>query len=212
MEKYILTLKGKTYNLLEEQPKFNRLTIKEVFKENSLLYAKCTCDCGNSVDRVLVKSLVTENTKSCGCLNLERIIERNTTHNGSKTRLYSIWQDMRRRCNSPNRKDSKNYYAKGIRVFEEWNDFSVFQDWALKNGYNDSLTIDRIDSNKNYEPSNCRWIEKSEQAKNRSSNHYITFNGKTQTLTDWAKELGINRTTLSSRIRRGMSIEEALTK
>lgn len=98
---------------------------------------------------------------------------------------------------------------KGIKVCEEWDDYSSFYDWAIANGYNDNLTLERIDNNKNYEPNNCKWIPKSEQSKNRTSNHYITYNNQTKTLTDWAKEFGIKRTTLSNRIRKGWPIEKA---
>ena len=136
--------------------------------------------------------------------------QRNEKHGKSKNRLYKIWVEMRRRCNNPNRKESKNYYSKGISICNEWNDFLLFEDWALNNGYKENLTIERIDYNGNYTPENCTWIKKEEQSKNRSSNHYITFNGKTQTLSDWSRELGIKRTTLTSRLRKGWPIEKAL--
>ena len=90
-------------------------------------------------------------------------------------------------------------------------DFMSFYNWAYENGYEDNLTIERIDNDKNYCPENCCWISKSEQSKNRSTNHYITFNNETKTLTDWSRETGINRTTIYSRLRKGWSIERTLT-
>ena len=196
---------------------YNRLTIIRLFKIKYIWYATCKCECGKVVEKIQVRSLISENTKSCGCYNLDMIIKRNTKH-GHKTRnkktdrLYSIWSDMRRRCSNTTRKDAKNYVLKHITVCEEWNDYNVFMEWALSNGYNDDLTLERIDNDKGYYPENCKWIPKSEQSKNRTSNHYITYNGKTQTLTDWSKETGIPRTTLTARLRRNWSIEDALTK
>ena len=95
---------------------------------------------------------------------------------------------------------------------EEWvSNFNTFSTWAESNGYNDTLTIDRIDNNKNYEPSNCRWVTRKEQSKNTSQNHYITFNEETKLLTEWSKQTGINATTILNRLNRGWSIEKTLT-
>jgi hypothetical protein len=196
---------------------FNRLTIADLFKEKSKWYASCKCSCGKEIQRIYVRSLLTGNTKSCGCYNSDLTKQRNLKHgaknrNQSRNRLYEIWVDMRRRCNSTTHNRAKNYSLKGIRVCDEWNDFLVFQDWAIKNGYNDSLSIERIDNDKNYCPENCKWISMKDQAKNRTTNHYLTLNGKTQTLTDWAIETGINRTTITGRLRKGWSVERALTE
>ena len=198
------------------EDKFNRLTIKSLFKEKKGWYASCQCQCGTFVPRILVRSLLTGNTKSCGCYNSDLTVQRNHKH-GYKTRkagasrLYSIWSDMRRRCNNPTRRGAHNYALKNIHVCDEWNDFEVFQSWAYSHGYTDEMTIERKDNTQGYNPDNCSWIPKSEQSKNRDSNHYITFHGKTQTLSDWAQEINISRTTLHARLRRGWSIEQALT-
>ena len=96
----------------------------------------------------------------------------------SQYRLYRIWQMMRQRCNNENAENYKYYGGRGIYVCNEWeNDFSLFALWSFANGYNDNLTIDRIESNGNYEPSNCRWISKKEQMNNRSSNTKYTYDG-----------------------------------
>jgi hypothetical protein len=117
------------------------------------------------------------------------------------------------RCNNPNRKDANCYFKKGIRVCEEWKKYENFEKWALHNGYSDILTIDRINSNGNYEPHNCRWITIQEQQRNKCTNAMYTHNGTTKCLTDWADELGINRGTLESRIHKlGYTFEEAISK
>ena len=130
-----------------------------------------------------------------------------------RARLYDIWNLMKQRCTNPNRPDFARYGGKGIKVCDEWLSYDGFKAWALANGYADDLTIERNDSTGNYEPSNCRWATTKEQAVNKKSNVMVTFNGKTQTISQWAEELGINYFTLQSRItKRHWSIERALTK
>lgn len=134
------------------------------------------------------------------------------THGMSNTRLYRIYRDMRNRCNGLKKKDYDNYYARGITYCKEWETFEGFRDWALSNGYRDDLTIDRIDVDGNYEPSNCRWITRAEQNSNTRQNRFITYNGETHTLKQWADILGIKRTTLTSRLDLyHWSVEEAFT-
>lgn len=131
----------------------------------------------------------------------------------SRTRLYIIWSHMKQRCY--NEKDLKypRYGARGIKVCDEWKDnFMAFREWALKNGYEENLTLDRIDGNKNYEPSNCRWRTYRQQANNMSSNHFLTFNGATHTIAEWSRIVGINRATIERRINKHKwSVEDALT-
>ncbi len=123
----------------------------------------CKCDCGNIVV-VKGSNLRSGHTKSCGCFRIEKI----TTHDKTHTRLYTIWHQMKERCYRESSRNYKYYGARGIRICNDWkNDFSKFYEWAMKNGYNDKLTIDRINTNGNYEPSNCRWATISEQNKNR---------------------------------------------
>lgn len=127
------------------------------------------------------------------------------------SRLYHIWNGMNGRCNNPNNKDFRLYGARGITVCPEWHDSFAFFSWALSNGYNDSLTLDRIDCNKGYEPSNCRWISSFDQQKNRRNNHIIEFNNERHCISEWARITGISKTAILSRISRGWSIVEALT-
>lgn len=128
------------------------------------------------------------------------------------TRIYNIWKDMKRRCYCKTRKDYSRYGGRGITICDEWlHDFQAFFDWAMVNGYKDDLTIDRIDSNKGYSPDNCRWATIKEQDNNKRNNRLLTYNGKTQTVTQWAEDLNINESTLRSRIDRGLTDEQVLT-
>lgn len=136
----------------------------------------------------------------------------NYKHGLYKSRLYGIWSNMKTRCFCTTYKLYAYYGARGITVCEEWrNNFKAFYDWSISHGYADNLTIDRIDNNGNYEPNNCRWVDMATQCRNKSSNHFLTYNGKTQTLKDWAGEIGIYRQTLERRLKRGWSVEKALT-
>ena len=135
------------------------------------------------------------------------------THGKRHTRLYSIWTDMKTRCNNPKRDKYARYGARGITVCEEWlNNFQAFYDWAMANGYADNLTIDRKDNDKGYSPENCRWITMKEQASNKSTNHLITHDGQTCTIAEWARKTGISREVLKDRIcRYGWDSDRALT-
>lgn len=124
-----------------------------------------------------------------------------TIHNGKGTRLYRIWKIMKTRCYNKNFHKYRRYGGRGITVCEEWkNSFIEFRKWALDNGYAEDLTIDRIDNNGNYEPSNCRWVSIKTQANNRSSCHYITYQGETHTIAEWANIKGLKFNTLISRL------------
>jgi hypothetical protein len=120
---------------------------------------------------------------------------------------------MKDRCRYKTNDNYERYGGRGIRVCEEWlADYINFYNWAINNGYKEGLTLDRIDSNKNYEPDNCRWATYKEQANNTRRNNFITYNGETHTLTEWAEKLGIKRSTLNTRIhRQHWDIEKALT-
>lgn len=184
--------------------RFGTLTvIKQVPRNTSIkkryTYWLCQCDCGK-MHTVAGYRLTTGHTTSCGCLKIQRIIEvghKNATHGGWGSRLYRAWRSMKVRCYDSNCKEYKYYGARGITVCEEWRrSFEPFRDWALKNGYDDNLSIDRIDVNGNYEPSNCRWATCKEQLRNTTRTHL--FNGKT--LAEWAEIKGINKSTLATRI------------
>jgi hypothetical protein len=167
---------------------------------------ECVCDCGNRVI-VTAANLRAGNVKSCGCLRKNRL----KTHGEEGTRLNRIWKRMKTRCNNTNTKDYPNYGARGIKVCKEWSDsYESFRDWALANGYQDHLTIERKDTNGNYSPENCCWITKAEQARNRRNLHFITANGETHTIAEWERITGIQNQTIQKRIRDGWSEEDAV--
>lgn len=127
----------------------------------------CKCDCGKSC-MVMSTRLASGHTKSCGCYVHESTIARNTTHGGSKSRLFSIWKSMKTRCLNPRRRDYKYYGGRGISICDAWQcDFAAFRDWAVTSGYRDDLTLDRIDPDGNYSPQNCRWATWHEQRINQ---------------------------------------------
>ena len=128
------------------------------------------------------------------------------------TRLNHIWANMRTRCNCKTNKDYPDYGGRGIKVCEEWSEFINFHEWAMKNGYEDNLSLDRIDVNGNYEPSNCRWTTYKEQANNTSRSVRISYKGNTHTISEWADIVGINASCLRQRIIiRKWPIEKAFT-
>ena len=130
----------------------------------------------------------------------------------SRTRLYRIWKNMRNRCSNENIPNYERYGGRGITVCEEWQRFEPFYEWAMANGYGDDLSIDRIDNDGNYEPSNCQWANRTEQARNRRSNEFITYNGTTKHISDWDKDIGAQKSgRVRARINAGWSIEAAVT-
>lgn len=207
-------LKSRTKDL--KNSKFGKLLVVEFMGyKNKRAEWLCKCDCGNEIC-VPAHRLISGNTKSCGCYMRECVIKTKTTHGGSKRkqkeRLYNIWNGMKNRCFNEKDKNYKNYGARGITVCQQWKeDYGLFRKWAMENGYNDNLTIDRISNNGNYEPSNCRWATREEQNNNTRQNHYIEYNGKVKTLSQWATYYGLTRSCLKGRIRKGWETEKALT-
>lgn len=201
--------------------KFGRLTVIERVenyitpKGIQMPQWKCKCECGNE-KVVRGHDLKRGNATSCGCLRKEKMAEigkNKATHGYSRSRLYHIWADMKTRCYNPNSAKYHIYGAEGKTVCAEWlHDFQVFYDWAMSNGYRDDLTIERIDGTKGYSPDNCKWATKKEQNNNKRNNHLLEYNGKTQTITQWADELGIRRDVLYMRINKlHWNTERALT-
>lgn len=167
----------------------------------------CRCVCG-TVREVRYDGIKRGSTKSCGCLRDEKT----KTHGLTDSRLYNIWRKMKERCYNKNHVRYLDYGGRGISVCGEWrNNFSNFHAWATENGYSDSLTLDRVDTNGNYEPSNCKWSTSEEQQNNTRFNRVISAMGKSQTISMWSRELSIPYSTIYSRLCKGWSEEEALT-
>lgn len=135
-------------------------------------------------------------------------------HGLSHTRLHRIWHSMYCRCNYKSTNGYKNYGGRGITVCNEWigiEGFVRFYNWAIENGYKDGLTLDRINLNGNYEPSNCKWSTPKEQSNHRRNSRYITFYNETKTAKQWCDLYKISQTTFNDRLNRGWTIEQALT-
>lgn len=214
---------------LQQGEQFGRLTVigldhverKPITKGKyktvrTIEFYRFQCKCGNICikEKSAVKS---GNIRSCGCLSKEyNKSEKHKNiglkHNLRYSRIYKIWLGMKNRCYNPKNYSYKNYGARGIKVCDEWkNNPKTFCDWANENGYTDELTIDRIDVNDDYKPSNCRWIIKSEQTKNKRNTIYLTYKNETKSLISWCEETNINLKVLRARLKRGWTIEEALT-
>ncbi len=188
--------------------KYDRWTVlspNKIYKDNKV-YFNCKCKCG-VVREVIIKNLNSGISKSCGCLNKEKIIKRNTKHNMRFTKVWRAWQAMKNRCYNKNIKQYNNYGGRGIRVCDEWrNSFMAF--------YNDvgdapkNKSLDRIDNNGNYEPNNVKWSTVKEQCQNKQNNRKI--NGKC--LTEIDKSLGGKNGIVSKRLKRGWSIKRATTE
>lgn len=164
----------------------------------------CECTCGNT-KVILRNSLISGRTKSCGCgmlAALEKGRYSMRTHGMSKSRLYGIWCGIKKRTSeTADVRHKKDYFERGIRVCEEWADsFEKFQEWALENGYNDKLTIDRINNDGNYEPKNCRWADNKTQANNKRSNRVYEYKGEKLNISQLSEKYNINYSLLRERL------------
>lgn len=174
-------------------------------------YWLCECECGNK-KVVNATHLKNGTSLSCGCYAKEMSKKRQITHGLSKTRIYKIWISIKKRCYNEKTIRFENYGGRGIKVCQEWlDDFINFYNWAVNNGYQENLSIDRIDVNGNYEPSNCKWSNAKCQARNRRNNHFITYNGETHCIAEWSDITGIKRDVIDNRIRKKWDIERILT-
>lgn len=175
---------------------------------------ECKCDCGKIIQTTR-SSLISGDSKSCGCyrteLSKERLSAMNTKHNLSKTRIYRIWMGMKARTKGYDKSNNKHYFDRGIKLCNEWDkSFIDFYSWAISKGYNDKLTIDRIDVNGNYEPSNCRWATITQQNRNKTTTAYLTLNDETLSMGEWKEKLGLPFSTMINRKNRGLTDEQVL--
>lgn len=196
-----------SYAILEGK-RFGKLLVlektKNKTKQGRSIYL-CKCDCGNEV--LVCRDLLTGgHKKSCGCLRKEK--PNRSSHLMSYTREYRIWAEMIKRCKKSSYKSYSYYGGRGITVCDRWANFENF--FSDMGKCPEGFTLDRIDVNGNYEPSNCRWASRKTQARNRRDNHMITFKNETHCLSEWAEIVGITRGALKQRLKRGWTLENAL--
>ena len=195
---------------------FDNWTVLEILPKikNYRRTFRCKCVCG-AIKDIDAFNVIEGKSKSCGCIAIEKTKQRTTKHGMTNTPLHNIWCGMRERCYNPNCSAYKHYGGRGIVICDEWyNDFMNFYQWSIENGYKKGLSIDRIDVNGNYEPSNCRWATTNEQCNNRRNNIKLTYNGKTQTLFQWCQEYNLDYRMILARCHnpnfKDKSVEELL--
>jgi hypothetical protein len=162
----------------------------------------CQCDCGKTVT-VVGKNLLNGNTGGCGCTKGGRI------HGQYKSHEHQVWRDMLGRCYNPRAMRYPRYGARGITVCERWHEFVAFS--ADMGPRPEGMTLDRIDNDGNYEPSNCRWATRKQQQRNNSRNVILTLNGTSKTVIEWAESTGIKECTIHTRLSKGWTHEKVLT-
>lgn len=199
-------------SLIKPGAKYGELTVIQYVgkKENDNHFNYLVkCECGNT--ELIKGTLLVTGKRKC-CKDCSRKRSPQYKHGLTHTRLFNIWQGMRGRCYNKNEFAYKDYGGRGITICEEWkNDFISFYNWSMSNGYQENLSIDRINVNGNYEPSNCRWSDKITQANNTRTNRLLTYNGETHTMAEWSRLTGISQDNIYNRLRYGWSIEETLT-
>lgn len=208
---------GKLINLTGQ--KFGKLTVIERAEhiKGQKPRWRCVCCCDDKTEVIVYGyKLRRGSKKSCGCYAKEKAREIKTIHGLTNTRLFSIFTHMKQRCYNPKHTAYKDYGGRGIAICSQWLDkekgFINFYNWAMNNGYEEHLTIDRIDNNQGYSPQNCRWATMQEQNNNTRANHLLTYKKETHTIAQWAEIIGIKEVTLKARINKyGWTIEKALT-
>lgn len=187
---------------------FGKLTVIEFSHSDGRAHWVCQCECGNKKVRSSSSLLCKKRpVRSCGCI----VGKHNITHGLSGSKLYDVWRQMLRRCYDDSCKDYLNYGKRGIRVSSSWHDVSNFVAWAKQSGYRNGLTIERVDVNGNYKPSNCVWIKNKLQARNTRKVTRLTYKGETKPLLEWAEIFKVNPRTVKGRLSLGWSVEKALT-
>lgn len=189
---------------------FGRLSVLgRVPTSSGYSYYACVCECGSSTV-ARGANLSTGNTASCGCLRADSLSARSRSHGMSKTTTYKSWCHMKERCLNEGNQDYKDYGGRGIKVCERWlNSFECFlADMGEKP--DGKYSIDRLKTDGDYCPENCRWSTNEQQARNRRNNHPVEFNGRTQLLVEWSQETGVRQETIRYRLKHGWSVAEAL--
>ena len=190
--------------------KFNKIEIVEILSEKTKRgerLFKCRCECGKELIVPRYRFGLKKCIYSCGCSD-----KRKTAGGKHKHPLHNVWVDMKNRCYYEKDIGYRRYGGRGIAVCDEWrNNFMSFYNWSMENGYEKGLQLDRIDNNRNYEPSNCRWTDSITQNNNKGNNRLLTYNGETKTIMEWSRLTGIKRSTIAERLKRNWTIEDALT-
>lgn len=168
----------------------------------------CVCECGTR-RAVRGNDLRLGKSVSCGCSLAENPTAKK--HGAAGSHLYKVYYGMKARCYNPNNKNYKHYGGRGIEICEEWQSFEAFAEWADKSGYAEGLTIERKDVNEGYCPQNCCWITQREQTRNKRNTVYITAQGETKTLLEWAEQLNVPASMLKARQARGWTEEEIIS-
>lgn len=195
--------------------RFGRLTVVSVtVKKGKLPIAECICDCGTKkITKLAI--LINGESKSCGCLRREIMTHSpncRRTHEVTKHPIYKAWLAMKTRCYNHNYAGFKQYGGRGIYVCDEWlNSPEKFYAWAMGNGWAAGLSLDRINNDGNYDPINCRWATSKQQARNRTNNVILIFNGQSKCLSEWAEYLGVKDYIIFNRHQIGWPVERILT-
>lgn len=184
--------------------RYGRLVVSNLdHVHNRTTYWKCECDCGNTAV-VCRGGLTSGDIISCGCYRTEHKHEFGKTHGLSRDPLYTVWGGMVQRCTNKNAANYERYGGRGITICPEWRDnFKSFYDWSIQHGYETGLTLDRKNNDLGYDPDNCRWITRKQQQNNTRANHFVTHNGKTHSIAEWSRILGVNHETLRYRVNHG---------
>lgn len=192
--------------------RFGKLVATSIYGQNKAKQYlwNCKCDCGNN-SVAIGSNLIRGNTKACGCVKLTEIGDRTRKHGMVKSRIFKIWAGMRKRCMNPNCFAYKDYGGRGITICKRWDKFDLFYEDMGKT-YSDNLSLDRINPNGNYEPTNCRWATMKQQNNNRRNNRIVKCDGIEKTLAQWSEISGIHPTTISNRIKVGWDIVDAIYK
>lgn len=199
---------------------FGRLTVLEETTRRDKcgsIYWKCQCSCvAKTIVYVVGSQLQNKRIQGCGCIGVEARAKANTKHghlrNNNRPKLYSIWVSMRQRCLNPNCVAYKNYGGRGIKICNEWAVYEEFEKWSVNNGYKKGLQLDRYPNNDgDYMPDNCRWVSHKLNQRNKRGNRLLTYNNETHCVAYWCEEYGITRAVLLNRLKKGWSMEHALT-
>lgn len=190
--------------------RFGKLTVIEYLgRKHHSSYWKCQCDCGNIVE-CYYGNLKRGTTTSCGCMRSFYARQSRNCHGESTSRLYKEWSTMKGRCYNKNASGYERYGGRGIRVCKEWGEYWPFREWAYSHGYEDNLSLDRIDVDGDYSPDNCKWITMFDQQSNKRTNRFIEYGGQKKTISQWARYLGIGTGAIRYRLSAGWSPEECL--